>query len=157
MLMNNPPATAKEVASYFIAKACALPENDLTNLKLQKMLYYAQVEHITQYSGNGSVLFADQIEAWQYGPVIPSVYNWLSQCGSYTISDFDIELAETSFSGDLKGFLDDVFNRYIRHSAWALVDETHKTDQPWAAIFDDGKGNHQPIPQGKLAAAKVLQ
>ena len=54
-------------------------------------------------------------------------------------------------------FLDDVFNRYIRHSAWALVDETHKTDQPWAAIFDNGKGNHQPIPRDKLAAAKVLQ
>ena len=54
-------AKAKQVASFFIEKSSQLNENnDLTNLKLQKMLYFAQVEHLKKFK---APLFDDPIEA----------------------------------------------------------------------------------------------
>ena len=66
---------AKVVASYFIKKANRQSggnadfegNNDLTNLKLQKILYFAQAEHLKKYNQK---LFNQDIEAWQYGPVV---------------------------------------------------------------------------------------
>lgn len=44
----------------------------MTNLRLQKTLYFIQVAFLlTRERG----IFDDEIEAWQYGPVVPSVYN----------------------------------------------------------------------------------
>jgi uncharacterized phage-associated protein len=63
---------AKDVAEWFINWAASDEESsDLTNMKLQKVLYYAQGHHVGQY---GKPLFGDQIEAWSHGPVVASVW-----------------------------------------------------------------------------------
>jgi len=43
----------------------------ISNLKLQKLLYYAQAWHLVNFD---VPLFGDSIEAWDFGPVIPNVY-----------------------------------------------------------------------------------
>lgn len=63
--------SAKDIARYIISYFSSLKENDLTNLKLQKLLYYVQVEHIRIY---GSKAFPERIEVWECGPVVPDVY-----------------------------------------------------------------------------------
>ena len=60
-------ATALEVADYIIKK---IPVDNLT---LQKLLYYSQATHLVKY--DKKPLFHDDIEAWDIGPVVPSVYN----------------------------------------------------------------------------------
>ena len=80
--------SARDVAAYFIQKSSEVNENDLTNLKLQKILFYTQAEHLHQ---RDVALFADPIEAWKYGPLVADVYNWLRGCGAYAITAFDIE------------------------------------------------------------------
>ena len=42
----------------------------LTNMKLQKMLYYEQGFHLACF---GTPLFNEDIEAWQYGHVVTCV------------------------------------------------------------------------------------
>lgn len=146
--MNN----AKAVAAYLIRKANAMGDgnaelsgnNDLTNLKLQKLLYFAQLEHLKKI---GEPLFGDKIEAWQYGPVVKNVYDWLKGCGAYVITELDVDLSEADELDDkTRIFLDEFWTRYQGRSAWSLVEDTHKTGSPWDKVYRRGQGNHEEIP-----------
>lgn len=147
--------TAKNVASYFIEKSSKLDEdNDLTNLKLQKILYYTQVESLKR---NKDVAFKDNIEAWQYGPVVRSVYEWLKGCGPYTISTFDIESDDFSIDPEMRSLLDDVWNKYSKYSASYLVKKTHDGElSPWESIYNGGKGCYDVIPVDLIKQASAL-
>ena len=60
------------VAKELVKLSLAGDEKDpLTNLRLQKLLYYAQAWSLVVRE---SELFSDEVEAWRYGPVVPSVY-----------------------------------------------------------------------------------
>jgi uncharacterized phage-associated protein len=51
----------------------------ISNMKLQKLLYYQQGFHLAYF---GKPLFEEDIEAWMYGPVVPSVYSHFKTEGS---------------------------------------------------------------------------
>lgn len=145
---------AKQAASFFIEKSSQLNENnDLTNLKLQKMLYFAQVEYLKE---KGVPLFDDPIEAWQYGPVVPVVYDWLKFCGAYQISKFDVETSADGLDEATIDFLERIWKKYSRYSAFGLVDKTHEPGSVWSKTYDDGKGNHTVMPIDALATAGTL-
>ena len=112
--------TAHEVAKYIIYKANQEPEPDITNLKLQKLLYYAQGEH---FANTGQPLFADDFEAWAFGPVIRSEYSRYCDFSNRVlpIPEKDtLELPVTTLS-----FLDEIVARYGKYSASYLVTKTH--------------------------------
>lgn len=72
---------ALDVADYVV---CYASENDLflSNRKLQYTLYILQSVFFRK---KGRELFSQQIEAWDMGPVCPSVYAEYLQYGSSTI------------------------------------------------------------------------
>ena len=155
-------ATAKAVAAYLIEKASALGgsseelsgNNDLTNLKLQKLLYFAQVKYLKE---TGDLLFDEPIEAWKYGPVVRSIYERLKGYGAYVVTDFDEDTsAAEELSADEKAFLDRFFEEYAKYSAWALVNKTHEADSPWDKIYDDGAGETREIPIELLKTASLM-
>jgi uncharacterized phage-associated protein len=76
-----PPYAALTIAKWFIAWAEAEGE-ELSNLKLQKLLYYAQGHHLAE---RHQPLFTEQIQAWSHGPVVPQVYHEYKSCGSSSI------------------------------------------------------------------------
>lgn len=147
--------TAKNVASYFIEKSSKLDENnDLTNLKLQKILYYTQVESL---KASGDVAFDDDIEAWQYGPVVRSVYDWLKGCGPYTISSFDVDSDDYTLDASTQTLLDSIWNKYSKYSASYLVKKTHDGSlSPWEEIYNGGKGCYDVIPVDSIKQASTL-
>ena len=56
--------SAFDIAKYFLHKAQAATEEDqelISNLKLQKLVYYAQGLHVAIY---GKPLFSEKVEAW---------------------------------------------------------------------------------------------
>ena len=65
---------ALEIAKYIIDK-CTKDNCPISNLQLQKILYYIQREFLQQ----GEIAFPEEIEAWQFGPVVPEVYR--QYCG----------------------------------------------------------------------------
>lgn len=107
----------------------------LSNLKLQKLLYYEQGFHLAWFN---SPLFSDDIEAWMYGPVVPSVYDYYKKFGSNGIVlEDDLQLIQlTPQEEDL---LFQVYERYKSYSAIGLMDLTHG-ESPWinAAPHDRG-------------------
>jgi len=63
-------STARQVADYLIS-FLAEHGDPVTNLKLQKLLYYAQGWYLAVYD---TPLFDERIEAWVHGPAVPPVY-----------------------------------------------------------------------------------
>lgn len=124
------PATfglsAFDVASWFISYNNSQENTDcLTDLKLQKLLYYAQGIAI-KYTGK--TLFNESICAMQYGPVVKEVYD---KYKSYGRKPIDENVKAPVFENDVTVILEDVFDEYGQFSAWKLVEMTHN-ESPWA-------------------------
>lgn len=73
---------AREIANLFIDLANE-NEDSITNSSLNKLLYLAQGWSLALLD---RPLFSDEIEAWEFGPVIPAIY-----------SDNPIEKADQSY------------------------------------------------------------
>lgn len=97
----------------------------MSNLKLQKMLYYQQGFHLAKF---GVPLFDEDIEAWMYGPVVPSVYNFYNSYGSNGIAPADNDVIELDPVEEK--LFDEVFQAYGQFSAIGLMNMTHK-EKPW--------------------------
>lgn len=115
-----------EVANYFLSLASEDEGDLISNLKLQKLMYYAQGFHLAIFD---EPLFPEPIEAWTYGPVVPVLYRHFKDQGSAAlptprIEDFAI------YSQDVRELLDEVYNVYGQFSAWKLADLTHG-EPPW--------------------------
>lgn len=62
---------ALTVAKYII-KRCNDTNRIISNLKLQKLLYFVQAEFLVTTT---HACFPEEIEAWDFGPVVPEVYH----------------------------------------------------------------------------------
>ena len=119
--------SAMEVARYFLAQSDPDAGDTISNLKLQKLLYYAQGVTLAL---TGRPLFAEDIEAWQHGPVVPSVYRAYKTAGSGPV-ELDAEVHFDQFDQSTQNILNDVYQVYGQFSAWKLRNMTHD-ESPWA-------------------------
>lgn len=114
------------VADYFIAKN-KKDNKGLTNKKLQKLLYYSQAFNLVF---NKRKLFEDDIQAWIYGPVVPSVWAKFNEFG---FNDIDVKIDEKEFeqlTPAEKQLLDDIWDIYGKYDAKYLEALTH-SEEPW--------------------------
>lgn len=99
----------------------------VSNLKLQKMMYYLQGFNLAFFDEK---LFDDDIEAWQYGPVVPSVYKHFKCSGKGAIvlskGIDEIELK----SDEQEDMFRQVMDEYGKFNAIRLMEMTHN-EQPW--------------------------
>ncbi len=124
-------AKVQDVARFFVDLAQKQADNScgdlMTNLRLQKLLYFAQGWYLARY---GKPLFRDDMEAWQYGPVVPAVYNEYAQYGRNGISDAQA-ISMDNFTDDEYALLLDVAREYTQFATSTLVDISHKKGAPW--------------------------
>ena len=135
---------ALDIAKKLIFKA----QNDepngggrLTNLKLQKLLYYQQGYHLAAF---GTPLFSENIEAWMYGPVVPVVYDIFSEYGSSALPIVDVEIA---LDEEEEILFNQVYDAYREFSAIGLMNRTH-TEKPWIESIPHDRGTI--IPQSMM-------
>ena len=117
-------ASAFEVADYIIAFSHEHGD-PVSNLKLQKLLYYAQAWHLTLFD---KPLFDERIEAWVHGPVVPPVYR---EFKDWAWKPIDREPDLPLFSEDVSSHLEEVMDVYGGLTAYYLEKLTHQ-DGPWA-------------------------
>lgn len=125
---------AIDIAKYIINKCIDL-ERPITNLQLQKILYYVQGEFIKKTGGKE--LFSNEISAWQYGPVVPDVY---FEFNTYSSSDINIKYDTFELPQDIKDIIDPVIEDKSLLSAWKLVEYTHR-EKPWSESYISGRKN----------------
>lgn len=129
--------TAKEIAKWIIHKnkidvIFDEEAEKITNLKLQKLLYYMQGVHLAYMD---TPLFSDEIHAWKHGPVVDSVYRDYS---GFKGSPIDVSFSAEDYSliekieSDTQtiGILNEVYDHYNMFSAWGLRNMTHN-ERPW--------------------------
>ena len=117
---------ALDIANKIISKTDLEHGDTISNLKLQKMLYYQQGFHLAYF---GTPLFDEDIVAWQYGPVVPSVYKEYKSFESNSISTSEEGI---SLSDDEEELFNNVYEEYNQFSAVALMKMTHE-ESPWKA------------------------
>lgn len=142
MIMNTPMTiTALDLSRYLINK-CTVESEPISNLQLQKILYYIQKDFLVNI--NRTAFFED-IEAWKFGPVVPEVYYHFCGFGAMKINrnyeQIQIGDPETSER------VDSIVIEKRSLNPWDLVQDTHKQGGAWDNIFAQGKGNRDIIPQ----------
>lgn len=120
--------TAQTVARFFLAFGNECGEL-LTNLKLNKLVYYAQAWHLALW---GEPLFDEPIEAWVHGPVVPALYVEYKKYGYRPILEDvgDLDRIKQAFNLMQQNVLDEVIDVYFAKSAYELEHLTHIED-PW--------------------------
>ena len=123
---------ALDVANYIVN---TIP---VDNLKLQKLLYYSQAVHMVLNKSFDEPLFLEDIEAWTYGPVVPSVYRKYKSNGFNTIPAKGLKC---SLNPNEIKTIDIVLSYYGSMSGVELVSKTHQ-EEPWRSVYDEHKKNN---------------
>ena len=117
--------------------------DNLTNLKLQKLLYYQQGFHLAKFD---SPLFNEDVEAWMYGPVVPVAYDYYQQFGATSLP---VEKDVIVLPDAEESFFYEVYDAFREFSAIGLMNMTHR-EKPWTSVEPHNRGT--VIPQELMKA-----
>lgn len=151
-MAHSPEAVANE----FLDRA-RLAGRRLTPMQLQKLVYIA---HGWTLAVTGQPLVDERVEAWQWGPVYPSLYDALKLYGSGAVKD-EIHrnnwagnerirgpVVSEDFTRDERAILDKVWEQYGDLEAFQLSALTHDDNTPWSDVFDGTR--HKVIPNSAI-------
>ena len=134
--------TPQHIANYFLDRA----DDEylgISQMKLQKLVYIAYGWNLAV---NGTRLFHESIEAWDHGPVIPSLYHefkhfksdpideWATQFDLDTFEEIEPVIDEDDLDTNI--ILDYVWESYKKYSSAALRRKTHEADTPWSRVYN---------------------
>lgn len=129
-------SSAIELSKYIVTK-CANDKCPITNLQLQKILYYIQKDYLSR----NEIAFEDLFEAWQFGPVIREVYYYFCGNGAMPI----ISKYDTKIDKNDRCHVDPIVEEKRKLDPWDLVEDTHKPGKAWSKVFNNGHGNKHII------------
>lgn len=136
------------VANRILSEARQYQIQPPTNLMLQKLVYFAQGYALGIL---GHPLFADEIEAWTYGPVVPKLYRLLKHYDRGPVTE-DLPTNGLIMDGTPVA---DVIHRVMHDlkdfSATQLVRLSHEEGSPWTATWRDSQGRCDVIPLWQMA------
>ncbi len=131
---------AHDIAKYFVSLVDEEAGDSISNLKLQKLLYYAQGANLALYD---APLFPEPIEAWTHGPVVPVVYRQYKQHGGEPIPVEKINIE--NYNDQICEVLDEVNEVFGQFSALKLRAMTHN-EPPW-----------MQTPQGAVISTDLMK
>lgn len=132
---------ARAVAQYIVDR-CNLEGKGVSNLKLQKILYFVQAQFLVSTPDHRPCFF-NLIEAWDYGPVVPDVYHYFKIYGSAIIPsnpDNSYKPSYADISEEDRHLIDLMIRATENRSANELVEITHH-QTPWRTAYVPGHSN----------------
>jgi uncharacterized phage-associated protein len=150
-MFHNP----KSIANYFLDLAWSSGQS-IDPMKLQKLVYYA----VGWYAGYmGQQLVNENVEAWPFGPVIPSLYHEFKQFGAGQITSKATDFTGTGFAEvptpsdpNLRRFLENIWSSYGQFTGWKLSEMTHAPGGPWELTWREAGGMRgSDIPFDRIA------
>ncbi len=126
------PATANPanaISDYLLAECRDRGEN-LTNLKLQKLLFYADAWHLAL---RDTTLFPENFKAWVHGPVLTSQYHRFKENRWASITQ---DVARPELPQELASHLNEIVDVFGCETAVALELMTHQ-EMPWLEARGD--------------------
>ncbi|NWN45887.1 Panacea domain-containing protein [Candidatus Phytoplasma pruni] len=140
------------IQSTFYLLKTAQEQNilDITNLKLQKLVYYSHIHHLVKTKQKEAIINSS-IEAWPYGPVIPKLYFLFI---GYQTQPIRIDFSQINFQIDVKPSLQTsikyILKKYGSWSSVQLTDKSH-TEDPWINAWRlNQRFEERIIPQNNI-------
>jgi len=118
---EDPMIECLKIAKYFLSCVDEDAEDSLSNLKRQKLLYYAQGLHLALYD---EPLFCGPILAWTHGPVVAGICHKYKEFGANPIPKEEIDFADYDLR--TREILDEVWDVYGQFSGSKLRNMTHQ-------------------------------
>lgn len=154
--------SAYAVANAFVQRAMDGAVPRLSPMKLQKLMYYAQLWHLQVLD---RPLLDDNFARWKFGPVIPAIYHEFKDFGSQTITSMATTLSTDDGDGFTMhvpkipesdkttwGLIDAIIKRYGPVSAQDLSERTHQPGSAWAQGLNDGIADGSVITHDQIKA-----
>lgn len=113
--------------SYYIVNYCNEHNIPISNLKLQKLLYYVQAAFLVR----GKEAFSDEIRPWRYGPVVEAVYQ---EFKIYVNKNIETTVSDIRLADDEKTIINEVIESYKSYSPSRMIGKTHNED-PWKNAY----------------------
>ena len=121
----------------------------ISNLKLQKLLYFAWLEHAA--SGRGPLFKDEEFQAWKYGPVVPSVYyDFWRFAGNTIMATFP---PSQEINKDTSDFLLEILREYKDVGLGRIVEKSHESS-PWKRNYVPGEKNVIPYADMEAEARR---
>ena len=145
--INTAVYDPRAIANWFLDRA-ARDDRTLTQMKLQKLVFIAHGFYLAIYDED---LIDEGVEAWQYGPVIRSLYREFAWFGNEAIIEkarvfdgtsmtkLEISVYDAMPDEKLEGVLDileQVWNVYSKYTAVQLSRMTHQEGSPWQQAWN---------------------
>lgn len=135
---------AEEIAKYIVT-SCYEEGHQINNMQLQAILYCLQREYLTTRK---KPLFDDNIEAWNFGAVVPNVYHRVCVFGAMPIwITYDADIADEE-----KEIINRIATQKRTLPVWDLYGEVTAEGKAWHTIYAGGIGNHRVIPKEFIKA-----
>lgn len=147
------PYSAASIANAFLSKGFR-DGIGISPMKIQKLCYLLQGYNLVDYE---TPAVNEMFEAWQFGPVLPSLYHECKEYKKSNISDYlkDYDYQTESYfpvglpeDPDVLKNIDYVWDKFGKEEATALSDWTHAEHGPWDVVTNGGKRivRNQDIP-----------
>ena len=156
LLKTDQKIEVEAFCNLMLERAYYMDVKDLTNLKLQKLLYYAYAIYIW---GVGKIMFdPNEIRCWRYGPVLKKAYNCFKHYGrdliiedwkSYErasiyeevdhggrIPDYKLYEVKSIYKGDVMAACRYAIIALGDKTAGDLIKLTHSKNSAWKEFFD---------------------
>lgn len=136
--------SAVDIADHIVGR-CAKLGRPVTNLQLQKILYYVQLNFLRAFD---KYAFEDDILALRHGPAVKEVYYKYNIWGRHEIVPRAVQAAKETFSEKDRELVDRVTDACLLLDPWELVERSQKAGGLWHQSFD---GNlEKVIPKGVM-------
>jgi uncharacterized phage-associated protein len=150
--MNRQDAHDPLAVANKVLELCDEARRPVTIMKLIKLVYLADGWSMAL---RGEPLVSQAPQAWQHGPVYPTIYRALNHFGSAritapaTIPGTDIPVAE-EFSEDELALMRQVISSYGKYHAFSLSEIMHRDGTPWSETIKS-RGKYAEIPLNVIA------
>lgn len=133
--------SAVDLSKYIVTR-CFEADEPISNLQLQKILYFIQREWLVRFDFPA---FSEPIQAWRFGPVVPNVYYLYCGNGAMPIKQRFPEIAGMFRTDEHREIVNRIVDRNCQLDPWDLVAATHASGGAWDRTFNGGAGNKRTI------------
>lgn len=141
---------ARQIANWFMKRA----HKDGQALSIMSILKLSYIAHGWHLEIKDAPLFENRIEAWQYGPVIPDVYNAFR--GQGKIPERPVSGFSENLAPETEQILEQIYNIYGSMSASRLSKLTREPRGPWGMAAHFG-GWYALIPDEIIKSHYIVK
>lgn len=161
---------ALAVANYFVEKKCS-ESGDLTLIRLIKYVYISYGFALAALDKSILDPRFDKVEAWKYGPVIPSVYHSFKHFEKKQITqetqiirfengnniEFETPKLDREKDSEICEILDFVWRSYKDNMPEEIIELLHRPGTPWKYCYVEDQNVEIPREMTKAYYAELLK